>query len=57
MRFHAKIKVKHNKLDSGQFATRQAAMNWARDREANHLTITETTDKDVKRVIFSGRPS
>ena len=55
MKFGAKIKAR-GRRDTAQFSTKQAAIDWARDREADHVTITESIDGGAKRVVFSGRP-
>lgn len=56
MKFEATIKYKRGK-DTGQFISKQAAMEWARERNASNLTIVETVAPDEKRIVFSGRPT
>lgn len=57
MKFKAQIKIdrKRGSTDSGMFASKQAAIDWARDRGAYHLTVIESLTGDAKRVVYSGR--
>lgn len=57
MKFKAQIKInrKGGETDTGMFSSKQAAMDWARDRKADHLTVIESLSGDAKRVVFSGK--